>query len=76
MAKIKMTKGQTMIYKTLHRKLKLRKMKTNKNGDELRCSGRINSSCSRCGTCLVTICPYYSELCIQKLMQLKNVLNI
>jgi hypothetical protein len=43
-----------------------------KTGDELGCSRMINSFWSRCGTCLVTICPYYSQLCIQKIMQLNK----
>jgi len=37
-------KGQTIIYKALHKKLKI--------GDdlgELMCSGRVGSSCSTCG---------------------------
>jgi hypothetical protein len=35
-----------MIYKTLHRKLKIKQLKT---GDELMCSGGVNSSCSTTG---------------------------
>ena len=38
MANRKMTKGQTMMYKTLHRKLKIEQHKPNKNqGGELSC---------------------------------------
>jgi hypothetical protein len=41
MAKRKRTKEQTMIYKTLHRKLKIDQHKPLlKNGRELTCSGR------------------------------------
>jgi hypothetical protein len=41
----KSTKGQTTIYKTLHRKLTIRKKRTPlKPEGELRCSGRVGSS--------------------------------
>jgi hypothetical protein len=41
------TKGQTTIYKTLHRKTKTRVTRTPlKTGGELMFSGRVNSSCS------------------------------
>jgi hypothetical protein len=51
MAKRKSTKGQTMIYKKLHIKLKI-KYYTNplKNEDELRFSGRVDSFYSTSGT--------------------------
>ena len=40
-------KGQTAIYKTLHRKPKIEATGTPlKTGDKLRCSGRLSSSCS------------------------------
>jgi hypothetical protein len=42
MAKMKRTKGQTTIYKTLHRKLKI----DQQDIGELRCSVRVSSSCS------------------------------
>ena len=32
-----------MIYKTLHRKLKIEQRETQKNGKELRCSGRVSN---------------------------------
>ena len=35
-----------MIYKIPHRKLKIEKQEALKIGDELRCSGRIDRSCS------------------------------
>jgi hypothetical protein len=42
MAKRKKTKGQTTIYKTLHRKLKIEQHRTSlKTGVELMCSGRM-----------------------------------
>ena len=46
----KRTKGQTMIYKTLHRNLNSSNANTHKNRGELRCSGRVGSSCSTSGT--------------------------
>jgi len=49
-------KGQTMIYKTKHRKLKIELHESHRNtGGELRCFGRISSSCSTHGTCRVTL---------------------
>jgi hypothetical protein len=48
----KFTKRQTLIYKTLHRKLKLEQLKPR---GKLVCSGRESSSCSTCGTCRVTL---------------------
>ena len=48
-------KGQTMIYKTLHRKLKIDQHEPHKkNWGELVCSGRVGSSCSTSGTRRVT----------------------
>ena len=48
-------KGQTMIYNTLHSKLKTDQHDPNsKTGGEHRCSGRVDSSCSTSGTCRVT----------------------
>jgi len=52
MAKRERTKGQTMIYKTRHRNLMLEQ---HERGCELRCSGRVSSSCSSSGTSGVTI---------------------
>jgi hypothetical protein len=50
MAKITSTKGQTTIYNHTH-KTKDRVTRTQlKTGDELRCSGRVSSSCSTSGT--------------------------
>ena len=50
MAKRKSTKGQTTIYKPTH-KTKDRVTQTlRKTGGELRCSGRVSSSCSTSGT--------------------------
>jgi len=46
MATQKTTKGQTTIYKTLHRKLK----SPTKNRGEIGYSGRVSSSCSTCVT--------------------------
>jgi hypothetical protein len=45
-----------MIYKTLHNKLKIDHHEpTLKAGGQLRCSGRVNMSCSTCGTHRVTL---------------------
>jgi len=52
MAKRKRTNEQTSIYKTLHRKLKIEQHET---WGGLRCSGKVSSSCSTCGTCRVTL---------------------
>ena len=46
----KRTKGQTMIYKTLHRNLNSSNANTHKNRGELRCSGRVGSTCSTSDT--------------------------
>ena len=46
--KKKRTKGQTTIYKTLHRKLKIDQHELTTNWIEIRFSGRISSSCSIC----------------------------
>ena len=51
MAKRKRTEGQTMIYKTLHIKLKI----STKNRGELKCSGGESSSCSTSGTRRVSL---------------------
>ena len=50
MAKIKRTKGQTTIYKTLHRKLKIATRTLLKTGGEFMCCGRVSSFCSSSGT--------------------------
>jgi hypothetical protein len=51
MAKWKRRKGQTMLYKTLlHRKLKIVQHEQHKTDDELRCSGRVSTSCSTSGS--------------------------
>jgi len=55
MTKRKRTKGQTMIYKTLHRKLKTEQYELSKNRGELMCYGRVGSSCSTCATSSVTL---------------------
>jgi len=44
-AKRKMTKGKTMIYKTLHRKLKTEQQQPHTK----LCDFRVKSSCSTCG---------------------------
>jgi hypothetical protein len=43
-----------MIYKTLHRKLKLKQHEPTKSRGELMCSGMASSSCSTCNTRRVT----------------------
>jgi hypothetical protein len=44
-------KGQTTIFKTLHRKLKIGQHEPHiKTGGELMCSGNVDSSCSTSGT--------------------------
>jgi len=49
-------KEQTMIYKTLHRKLKMEQDKPHENIEgELVYSIRVSSSCSTCGTRRVTL---------------------
>jgi hypothetical protein len=55
MAKRKRTKGQTTIYKTLHRKQKIEQRKPIKTWGELMCSGSVSSSCSTNGTRCVTL---------------------
>jgi hypothetical protein len=51
MIKRKRTNRQTMIYKTLLRKTNDRAKRIPlKTGDELRCSGSVSSSCSKCDT--------------------------
>jgi hypothetical protein len=44
-AKIKRTKGQTMIHNTLPRHNRSHNTNPTKNGGDLRCPGRIDSSC-------------------------------
>ena len=53
----KRTKGQTMIYKTLHRKLKIEQHKPTKTGGFLRCPlfVRESSPCSTSDTRRVTL---------------------
>ena len=53
MAERRRTKDQTMIYKALH--IKLKKETPHKTWYELRCSGRLSSSRSTCGTRLTTL---------------------
>ena len=48
-------KGQTTIYKTLHRKQKIEQRKPIKTWGELMCSGSVSSSCSTNGTRCVTL---------------------
>jgi hypothetical protein len=56
MTKRKMTKEQTMIYKTLHRKQKIEQQRNPlKPEGELRCSGRVGRSCFTLNTRRVTI---------------------
>jgi len=53
MTKRKRTKGHATIYT---HKTKDRVTRTSlKTGGELRCSGRVNSSCSTSGTCRVSL---------------------
>ena len=61
MAKRKRTKGQTMIYKALHRKLTI---EHHEPGDEPRCSGRVSSSCSTGGTRRITPVQFGSTFSI------------
>ena len=42
--------AHTMIYKALHRKLKIEQQDLAKTGGELRGSARVSSSCHTCGT--------------------------
>ena len=39
------TKGQTTLYKTLHKKLKIEQHEPTNTGGKLRYSGRVSSSC-------------------------------
>jgi hypothetical protein len=55
MAKRKRTKAQIIIFKILHRELKIEQNEPHLKL-ELRCSERVNSSCSTCGTRRVTLC--------------------
>ena len=48
-------KGQTTIYKTLQIKYRSSNTNSTKTGGEIRCSGRVSSSCFTCDTCRVTI---------------------
>ena len=49
-------KGQTMIYKTLHKKLKIKLHEPHKKpGRELGCSGRVSSSCFTSATHRITL---------------------
>ena len=51
LVKRKQTKGQTIIYKTLHRKLQVEQHEHHtENQGELGCSGGISTSCSMCDT--------------------------
>jgi hypothetical protein len=50
MAKRKSTKGQTTIYKTYTQIQRSSNTNPTKNGGELRCFGRVSSSCSTSGT--------------------------
>ena len=47
-----------MIYKTLHRKLKIEQHEPHKNGGEFKSSRRVNSSCSTRGTRRITLVTY------------------
>ena len=51
----KETKGQTMIYKKLHRKLKIEQHEPQYNRGELMFSIRVSSSSSTSGTHLITL---------------------
>jgi len=54
--KDKNTKGQTTIYKKIHRKLQIEQHKPQwKPGGEVRCSRDVSSSCSICGTLRATL---------------------
>ena len=55
MAKGKRAKGQTKIYRTLHRKLKIEQNKSPiKTGGEFRCCAKVSSSCSTSDTRRIT----------------------
>ena len=47
------TKRQTMIYKTLHRKLQIEHSES--HSKTFRCPVRVDKSCSTCGICRVTL---------------------
>ena len=47
------TKRQTMIYKTLHRKLQIEHSES--HSKTFRCPVRVDKSCSKCGICRVTL---------------------
>jgi hypothetical protein len=51
-------KVDTMKYKTQHRKLKSEQHEPNYNRSGLRCSGKVNSSCSTSDTRHITIVTY------------------
>ena len=53
--KRKYKKRQTISYKTKYRKLKIEQHEPTKTGDELRCFGRVISSCSICDAHCVTL---------------------
>jgi hypothetical protein len=55
MAKGKRTKGQTTIYKNTHKTEDRVTLTPLKTGGELRCSGRVGSSCSTSGTRCVSL---------------------
>jgi len=55
MAKRKRTKRQTTIHKALLIKLKSSNTNPTKKGSELKCSGRLSSSCPTSGTRRVTL---------------------
>ena len=59
------SKGQTTLYKTLHRKLKIEQHEPTKTWGQLRYSGRAISSCSTGGTRRVTLVtnPLISHEC-------------
>jgi hypothetical protein len=57
MVKAERTKVQTKMYKTLHIEQDRATRTPLKTGGELRCSGRVSSSCSRCGTRRVSLVP-------------------
>jgi hypothetical protein len=44
-----------MIYKTLHRKLKIAQHEPTKIGDDRKCSRMVSNSCSTCGIRRVTL---------------------
>ena len=58
MDKRKSTNGQTTIYKTYIYNYRSSSTNPTKNGDELRCSGRVGSSCPTSGTRRVNLDTY------------------